>query len=185
MWIIEESDPDKNIPSLESIKDKVGYSQAKAKSGYDEIKRVKDIGFRVGDLVRVRGPHKLQGSKYFQETKVVQVSKHSVKCRSKRKVASVDKGGDRVTEMSSFRSQDKGFIGYESGLRDVNDLQEKNMFYEPGVLDGEDVVAGRDSCGTLDHQDGIQDSVQDGSLNRCCSKRVSIKPKYLDDYVLK
>ncbi|KAJ1192338.1 hypothetical protein NDU88_001649 [Pleurodeles waltl] len=190
MWVIEESDPDRNIPSLESIKDRVGGSQGKAKSRYDEIKRVKDIVFKVGDRVRVRRPHKLKGSKYFQETKVVQVSKHSVKVEdgkwwSKRKVAIVNKGVDGVADMLNFKSQDKGFVDYESGVRDASDLQEGRMFYEPGVLDGEDVGAGHASCGTLDRQDEIQDSVQDGSFNRCLSERVSIKPKYLDDYVLK
>ncbi|KAJ1167346.1 hypothetical protein NDU88_007738 [Pleurodeles waltl] len=184
---------DKNIPSLEYMKDKVGGSQAKAKSRYEEIKRVKDIVFNVGDRVRVRRTLKLKGSKYFQETKVVQVFMHSVRVEdgkwwSKRKVAIVGKGVDRVADMLIFQTHDKGFVDYESGVRDASDLQEGRMFYEPGVLDGEDVVvryAGRDTCRTLDSQDEIQDSVQDGSLNRCLSKRACIKPKYLDDYVFK
>ncbi|XP_069083442.1 uncharacterized protein [Pleurodeles waltl] len=145
VWVIEESDPDKNIPSLEYMKDKVGGSQAKAKSRYEEIKRVKDIVFNVGDRVRVRRTLKLKGSKYFQETKVVQVFMHSVRVEdgkwwSKRKVAIVGKGVDRVADMLIFQTHDKGFVDYESGVRDASDLQEGRMFYEPGVLDGEDVV---------------------------------------------
>ncbi|KAJ1097016.1 hypothetical protein NDU88_002145 [Pleurodeles waltl] len=195
MWVIEKSDPDKHIPSLESINDKVGGSQAKAKSRYDEIKKVKDVDFKDGDRVRIRRPYKVKGSKYFQETTVVQVSRHSVKVEdgkwwSKRKVTKVDKGVDRVADMLSFQSHDKGSVDYESGMRSVSDLQDGRMFYEPGVLDDDVYVAEdalRETSGTLDRQDvvreEIQDTVQDESLNRCLPKRAIIKPKYLDYYV--
>ncbi|KAJ1186705.1 hypothetical protein NDU88_003486 [Pleurodeles waltl] len=184
MWVIEKSDPDKNIPSFQSIKDKVGGSQAKAKIRYDKIKEVKDIDFKV--------------------------SKHSVKVEdgkwwSKRKVAKVDKGVDKGADMLSFQSQDKGSEDYESGLRRVSDLHDGRMFYEPGVLDDVNVVeqddvlnhTRRETSGVLGHhdvvrdksqdvvRDKIQDTVQDESLNRYFHKRAIIRPKYMDDYVLK
>ncbi|KAJ1127131.1 hypothetical protein NDU88_005534 [Pleurodeles waltl] len=134
---------------------------------------------------------------YFKETKVVQVSKHSIKVEdgkwwSKRKVAKVDKRVNKVADMLSFQSQDKGSEDYESGLIRVSDLQDGRMFYEPGVL-GDDVNvvehAQRETSGVLGRQDvvrdKIQDTVHDESLNKYLPKRAIIKPKYLDDYVLK
>ncbi|KAJ1118711.1 hypothetical protein NDU88_006899 [Pleurodeles waltl] len=94
--------------------------------------------------------------------------------------------------MLSFKSQDKGSVDYESGMRRVNDLQDGRTFYEPGVLDDDVYVAKHaqhETSGTLGRQDivreEIQDTVQDESLNRCLPKRAIVKPKYLDDYVLK
>ncbi|KAJ1205496.1 hypothetical protein NDU88_000930 [Pleurodeles waltl] len=197
MWVIENSDLDKNIPSFESMKDKVVGSQMKAKSRCDQIKKVKDVDFKVGDRVRIRRPYKVKGSKYFQETKVVQVSKHSVKVEdgkwwSKRKVARVDKGVDTL----SFQSQDKGSEDHESGLRRVNDLQDGMMFYWTGVMDDVNVIeqenvlnhTRRETSSVFGKQnavrDKIQEPVQDKSPNRFLPKRVTGKPKYLDDFVL-
>ncbi|KAJ1218961.1 hypothetical protein NDU88_006532 [Pleurodeles waltl] len=196
MWVIEKSDPDKNIPSFESIKYKVVGLQIKAKSRNEEIKEVNDVDFKVGDCVRIRRPYKVKGSKYFQKTKVVQVSKHSVKVEdgkwwSKRKVARVDKGLD----MLSFQSQDKGSEDHESDLGRVNNLQDGMMFYETGVVDDVNVIEQEDVLNHTQHEtssvagnqdavrDKIQDTVQDESPNRFLPKRVISKPKYFDDFV--
>ncbi|KAJ1122914.1 hypothetical protein NDU88_001387 [Pleurodeles waltl] len=197
MWVIAEADPDKSIPNFESIKHKVVSSQMKAKSRYDELKKVKEVDFKVEDRVRIKRPYNVRGSKYFHETKIVQVSKHSVKVvrgkwLSKRNVAKVYKGVD----VQNFQSQNRGSGGCEIDLRRANDLQDVVMFYETGVTADDD--DGREQGEVINHaqcetpcvdvsqdaeQAKNQHAVQDKFLNRFPSKRVINKPKYLDDFV--
>ncbi|KAJ1165863.1 hypothetical protein NDU88_006280 [Pleurodeles waltl] len=86
---------DSHMPSIQDVSDKVQGSQEKAKSTHDDLKKVKEVDFAIGDWVTIRRPYKGKGSKYFPATKVVRVSKHSVmvegrKWWNKRKVAKVD-----------------------------------------------------------------------------------------------
>ncbi|KAJ1093065.1 hypothetical protein NDU88_006174 [Pleurodeles waltl] len=94
-WVIDKSKPDSHRPSSQAVRDKVQASHKKVKSRDDDLKKVKEVDFAIGDWVRIRRPYRVKGSKYFPVTKVVRVSKHSVmfegrKWWSKRTVVKVD-----------------------------------------------------------------------------------------------
>ncbi|KAJ1161835.1 hypothetical protein NDU88_002316 [Pleurodeles waltl] len=199
-WVIETSVPNKNIPSFELIKNKVEVSQTKAKSRYDELKKVREADFKIGERVRIRRPYKVRGSKYYQETKVVQVTKHSVKvewgkCWIKRKVAKLGK----EAEAQGFQLKCKDSGDVTVGLRSENSFLERITFSDggcamsggvSGVVDGE---AGERDDITVIEQEEIQNHAQ-GETAKVVenqhdeqerfpdklqkSKRVINKPKY-------
>ncbi|KAJ1104581.1 hypothetical protein NDU88_001991, partial [Pleurodeles waltl] len=210
-WVIEESDPDKNIPNFESIKHKVEVSQTKAKSRYEELKNVRDVDFKIGERVTIRRPYNVKGSKYFQETKVIQVSKHSVKVEGASggvKEAVARLGQD--VEMQGFQIWCKGSEDVTVGPRRENSMQDLVVFDgssvnrggASGVVNG--AVDTRESNGergmvddiNVIEQEEIQNCDQRESTrlgenqyaeqeqfpDKLQKKRVINKPKYLEDF---
>lgn len=121
-WVVSNSRVDDQTPRSDHVRQRVELSQAKSKVRYDDAKRVREEDFVVGECVRIRGPFKKACSKFYPETKIVQVDKHAMKVVdgkwwSKRRVAKI-KGGN-LKEIESCQGVD--FI-------DEGESREKSFF---------------------------------------------------------
>ncbi|KAJ1190931.1 hypothetical protein NDU88_000250 [Pleurodeles waltl] len=187
---LSDSRGDKSIPNVESIRDKVVESQAKAKCRYDDLKKVREVDFEIGDRVKV------EGGKGWSKRKVAKVDKvvDAQRIQLGDKVSGEVSGG-LMSEVcigdGTFRMEERNVGICGVGLGETwlvsktvaEELEESSVLVQ--VCDNEEVteeanimvVSENSICGCKEMGEKVQGEFQK-------SRRVINKPRCLEDYVL-